>query len=166
MFTARGWFGVSERRACAVTGQPRSTQRLAPPVPSDDELALRAWLRDFSTRRPRWGWRRAATEARKDGWRQQQARPPSLAIRRLACSLQTKEEATTRSRPALVGQMCPIRPNVLWAADFQFDQTRDGRNLKILNIIDELTHESLSGETDRSIDADHVVSVLDKIAGF
>ena len=61
--------------------------------------------------------------------------------------------------------MCPIRPNVLWAADFQFDETGDGRNLKILNVIDEFTRESLSAKTDRSIDADHVVAVLDKIAG-
>ena len=29
----REQFGVSERRACRVVGQPRSTQRLAPPVP-------------------------------------------------------------------------------------------------------------------------------------
>jgi len=158
-------FGVSERRACAVTGQPRSTQRLPPPVPSDDELALRAWLRDFSTRRSRWGWRRAATEARKDGWRVNDKR-----IHRLWRSEGLRVPYKPRKKPLrgigqLVGQMCPIRPNVLWAADFQFDQTRDGRNLKILNIIDEFTRESLSGETDRSIDADHVVSVLDKIAG-
>jgi hypothetical protein len=25
------------------------------------------------------------------------------------------------------GEMCPIRPIVLWALDFQFDQTADGR---------------------------------------
>lgn len=61
-------FGVSERRACAVVGQPRCSQRLAPPVPTDDELALRAWLREFARRRPRWGWRRAAIEAAKAGW--------------------------------------------------------------------------------------------------
>ena len=44
----RQQFGVTERRVCRVVGQSRSTQRLAAPVPSDDELALRAWLRDFS----------------------------------------------------------------------------------------------------------------------
>jgi hypothetical protein len=51
---------VSERRACRVVGQPRSTQRLASAITSDEELALRAWLRDFSRRRPRWGWKRVA----------------------------------------------------------------------------------------------------------
>jgi putative transposase len=47
---------------------PVPTQRLAPPVPNEDELALRAWLRAFATRRPRWGWRPAATCARREGW--------------------------------------------------------------------------------------------------
>ena len=32
-------------------------------------MALRAWLRDFSLSRPRWGWRRAADVARSEGWR-------------------------------------------------------------------------------------------------
>ena len=39
------------------------------------------------------------------------------------------------------GAMCPIRPNVVWALDFQFDQTADGRMLKLLNVIDEYTRE-------------------------
>ena len=59
---------MTERRARRVVGQPRSTQRSPSPIPTDDELALRAFLRDFSRRRPRWGWRRAATAARKAGW--------------------------------------------------------------------------------------------------
>ena len=81
-------FGVKERRACRVVGQPRSTQRLKPPVPSDDELALRAFLRDFSKRRPRWGWRRAAVEAEKGRVAgQPQADPPPLDRRRPACAL-------------------------------------------------------------------------------
>jgi transposase-like protein len=45
-------FGLTERRACRVVGQPRSTQRLKPPDPTDDELALRAFLRDFAKQRP------------------------------------------------------------------------------------------------------------------
>ncbi len=61
--------------------------------------------------------------------------------------------------------MCPIAPNVIWAADFQFDQTSNGRTVTILNVIDEFTREALATEVERSIDADHVVAVLDKIAG-
>ena len=48
--------------------------------------------------------------------------------------------------------------------DFQFDTTADGRTLKMLNVIDEHTRECLAIEVDRSIDADHVVAVLDRLA--
>ena len=58
-----------------------------------------------------------------------------------------------------VGAMCPIRPNVVWALDFQFDQTTDGRMLKLLNVIDEFTREALAIDVDRSIDADGVVAL-------
>ena len=60
--------------------------------------------------------------------------------------------------------MCPIRPNVIWAMDFQFDTTVDGRTLKMLNVIDEFTREALAIDVDRSIDADGVVAVLDRLA--
>jgi hypothetical protein len=61
-------FGVSERRACRVVGQHRSTQRLEAPAPPADEAELREFLRAFAKRRPRWGWRRAAKELRREGW--------------------------------------------------------------------------------------------------
>ena len=60
--------------------------------------------------------------------------------------------------------MCPIEPNVVWAMDFQFDQTRDGRLLKLLNVIDEYTRECLSIDVARSIDADAVVTCLERLA--
>jgi transposase InsO family protein len=64
---------------------------------------------------------------------------------------------------AIFTAMCPIRPNVLWALDFQFDTSADGRTLKMLNVIDEFTREALAIEVDRTIDADHVVTVLYKL---
>ena len=73
-------FGVSERRACRVVGQHRSTQRLAPPPLDDEEAELRALLRDFSTDRPRWGWRRAAKDGPPGGLAgQRQAGPAAVA---------------------------------------------------------------------------------------
>ena len=65
---------------------------------------------------------------------------------------------------AHVGAMCPIRPNALWAMDFQFDVTVDGRTLKLLNVIDEFTRECPAIVVDRSIDADAVVATLDRLA--
>jgi putative transposase len=157
-------FGVSQRRACRVVGQHRSTQRLGPPAQSDEEVTLRGWLRAFSRRRPRWGWRRAAAEARREGWKLNDKR-----VQRLWREEGLKVPYRKRKRPLrgpgkLVGAMCPIRPNVLWALDFQFDQTRDGRTLKLLNVVDEYTRECPAIVVARSIDADGVVASLDRIA--
>ena len=51
----------------------------------------------------------------------------------------------------------------MWAFDFQFDQTADGRALKLLNIVDEFTREALVMLVARSIDADTVVAVLERL---
>ena len=45
-------------------------------------------------------------------------------------------------------------PDHMWALDYQFDQTQDGRRLKLLNIVDEHTREALGIKVDRRIDAD------------
>ncbi len=157
-------FGVTERRACRVVGQPRSTQRLAAPVPSDDELALRAFLRDFARRRPRWGWRRAALAAKAAGWRVNHKRIHRLWIAEGLRVPYRKRKKPLRGIGKAMGPFCPIRPNVVWALDFQFDQTSDGRMLKILNVIDEFTREALATDVERSIDADGVVACLDRLA--
>ena len=56
-----------------------------------------------------------------------------------------------------------MRPNVIWAMDFQFDQTSDLRTFKMLNIIDEFTRECLAIDVGRSIRADDVVNRLDQL---
>ena len=160
----RDRFGVSQRRACRVVGQHRSTQRLTPPEITDEERQLRQWLRDFSTRRARWGWRRAAKAARRAGWAVNDKRIRRLWRDEGLRVPQRKRKKPLRGIGAPVGAMSPIRPNALWAMDFQFDVTADGRTLKLLNIIDEFTREALATDVDRSIDADGVVAVLDRLA--
>ena len=55
------------------------------------------------------------------------------------------------------------RPNHVWALDFQFDQTADGRVLKLLNIVDEHTREALAIVAARRINADATATTLDRI---
>src|SRR5665213_4050372 len=105
-------FGVSERHACVVIGQPRSTQRLAPPVPSEDEEHLRAFLRNFAVERPRWGWRRAADAARDAGWRVNNKRIHRLWRDEGLRVPYKKKKKRLRGIGVAVGAMCPIRPNV------------------------------------------------------
>ena len=49
------------------------------------------------------------------------------------------------------------------ALDFEFDETADLRRLKLLNIVDEQTREALAMDVDRSITADKLVAVLDRL---
>ena len=134
-------FGVSQRRACKVVGQHRSTQRAAVhPVPDEEEL-LRKWLRAFSKAHPRWGWKMAYKFLRREGRRVNKKRVQRLWRKEGLKVPYRRKKRPLRGIGAPVGQFCPTMPNVLWALDFQFDQTIDGRMLKLLNVIDEFTRE-------------------------
>lgn len=59
---------VSERRACAVIGQPRATQRRRPII-RDDEDALTTAIIRLATTYGRYGYRRITALLRAEGWR-------------------------------------------------------------------------------------------------
>jgi len=54
------------------------------------------------------------------------------------------------------------RRNQVWALDFIFDSTADGRPIKVLAMCDEHTRENIGRQLGRSITADDVVEVLDQ----
>jgi putative transposase len=72
-----------------------------------------------------------------------------------------RQRLGTPSRPA--NRLAAEHPDQLWALDDQFDQTQDGRRLKLLNIVDEHICEGLTIEVNRRIDADATVKVLDRL---
>jgi transposase InsO family protein len=153
---------VSERWACQVVGQHRSTQRHEPPVPAADDADLRARLREIAKLKPRWGYRRAHAQLRQDGreinrkrvqrlWREEGLRVPQKTRKRR----RTTDPDSKRLRAE--------RPNQLWALDYEYDQTADGRMLRLLNVVDEFTREALAMHVERSITALETVSVLEDI---
>jgi putative transposase len=160
----RDRLGVSERWACRVVGQHRSTQRREP-VRAADDAALRAELRKFSKDRPRWGYRRAHHRLRELGWEVNRKR-----VQRLWREEGLRVPQRKRKRRRLGESTVPAerlraeRPNHVWAFDFQFDQTADGRALKLLNVVDEFTRESLAMLVARNIDGDTAVGVLEALA--
>jgi transposase InsO family protein len=154
---------LSERRACRIAGQHRSTQRHRPRGRDRDD-ALRARLRELSSAHPRWGYRKAWACLREQGWvanrkkierlwREEGLRVPRRRRKRQRLGVSTSEAARLRAE----------RPNQVWALDFQFDTTSDGRLLKLLHVVDEHTREALAIEVCRRIDADRTVSVLEQI---
>jgi putative transposase len=61
-------FGVSQRRACRVLGQPRSTQRQEPRRKEEGEALTRRML-ELVRQHPRFGYRRIWALLRREGWR-------------------------------------------------------------------------------------------------
>jgi putative transposase len=51
----------------------------------------------------------------------------------------------------------------VWALDFQFDDTADRRRLKLLNIVDEHTRETLAMRVGRTCNADEVVATIEAL---
>jgi transposase InsO family protein len=52
------------------------------------------------------------------------------------------------------------RPNHVWSYDFVEDRTHDGRKYRMLNLIDEFTHECLAIRVDRKLKSADVIDVL------
>ena len=154
---------LSERRACQITGQHRSTQRRELCVARDDG-ALRGRLREISRERPRWGYRRAHARLCQEGWSVNRKR-----VQRLWREEGLRVPIRRRKRQRLGSSTVPAkrlraeRPDQVWAIDFQFDQTADGRILKLLHVVDEFTREALAIECHRRIDADATVATLERL---
>ena len=125
---------------------------------------LRARLRKVSRDRPRWGYRRAHALLLEEGWclnrkrTQRLWREEGLRVPQRRRKRQRLGESTV---PA--DRLAAERPDHVWALDFQFDQTADGRILKLLHVVDEFTREALAIECRRRIDSDATVAVLESL---
>lgn len=156
-------FGVSERRACRVVGQPRATQRYQPQRPKRDGALLRR-IQELSRRHPRYGYRRIAWLLRREGeavnrkrvhrlWRQAGLQVPQRQPKRRRVA--TGENGTVRLRPT--------RPNHVWSYDFLFDATERGSRLKLMPVLDEYTRECLALVVAHSITSQAVIACLDRL---
>ncbi len=130
---------------------------------ADRNAVLRAWLRAWAKDHPRRGFRNAYHDARGEGWavnhkkiqrlwREEGLRVPQLRRRK-------RLGTTTTLNLPVAGA-----PNTVWAVDFQFDATTDGRPIKIVSIIDEHTRECLGGLVERSVTGEDLIDELGRLA--
>ena len=154
--------GISQRRACQIVGQHRSTQRHQPAV-ADPDRDLRAELRVFAREHPRWGYRRAHAVLIREGPVQPQEDPAVVARRGLTGAGKRRKRQRLGVSTTPADRLHAGRPDHVWALDYQFDVTSTGRILKILHVVDEYTRESLADVVAYSIDADATVNALDTI---
>ena len=160
MHHVRHHLGVSERRACRVLGQPRSTQRHRPYVP-DDESRLVARLIELATPYGRYGYRRLTALLRGEGWRVNHKRVERLWRRE---GLKVPQKQPKRGRRRLTDGSClrcrPEYGHHVWAYDFVAERTHDGRPLKILVVVDEYSRECLALVVARRLRATDVLETL------
>lgn len=153
---------VSQRRACQIVGQPRSTHRyVGRQVDKDKRLVSR--LHELARAHPRYGYRFMTTLIRRDDefrrvnvkrvyrlWRAEGLKVPRK---------QVKKRRLGTSENGIVAHRSEFKDHV-WCYDFVKDQTLDGRPLKFLPIVDEFTRECLALETARHITAHDVIETL------
>ena len=159
MEEVRRELGVSERRACAVLGQARATQRHERVI-SEEELRLTGRIVELASAYGRYGYRRITALLWWDGWRVNHKRVERIwrqeglkVPRRQPKRLWLSDGSCVRLRAE--------RKNHVWSYDFVHDRTHDGRPLRFLTIVDEYTRECLAIDVGRRLKSD---DVLDRLA--
>ncbi len=155
---------MSERLACKAVGLARSTYRRLPlcQTPTDPDAEMRAWLRAYATKHPCHGFRRAWAALRFDERREVNKKRIHRLWREEGLQVRVhspRKRAGISSAPPIIADA----PNVVWAIDFQFDSTIDGKAIKIASMIDEHTRLSLLDMVERSITGEALVEELKKV---
>jgi putative transposase len=151
---------VSERRACQVLGQPRSTQRRQRQVPSDEPRLVKR-VTELASEYGRYGYRRVTALLHAEGWRVNHKRVERLWRQE---GLKSPQKQPKRSRLWLNDGSCirlrPAHRDHVWSYDFVADRTSDGRAFRILTIIDEFTRECLTIDVARTLKSEDVLERL------
>jgi transposase InsO family protein len=152
--------GVSERRACRVLGQHRSTQRHVPRGSADEDLLVAdmiALAREYG----RYGYRRIAALLREAGWEINDKRVERLWQRE---GLKVPSKQAKKGRLWLNDGSCiRLKPECrdhVWSYDFVHHRTDDGRAFRTLNILDEYSRECLAIRVKRKLNSIDVIDLL------
>ena len=152
--------GYSQRRACKLTRQHRSTQRK--PSTRDPRTEIRQRMHEIVATHLRYGYRRVHVMLKRDGWR---------VGRNVVYRLYREEGLVLRSKRPRRRKMAahrqtrhqPSRMNEAWSLDFVHDQLSDGRKIRMLTVIDVYTREALAIEVGDRLCGEHVASVLNRL---
>ena len=161
-----GRHGVSERRACKVVGQHRSTQRYDA-VASDFETRLVREMRALAEKHPRFGYRMVHAMLVEAGWAINRKRverlwrleglrvPPSKRSYGGADAVGVDENAAWN--------LPSVRPDHVWSYDFVSLRRADGGALRVLNVVDEFTRECVGFHVASTIGAGEIIRFLTKL---
>ena len=150
--------GVSERRACTVIKQGRSSQRYQS---RKNDAPLQEKLLRHARQRPRFGYRRLQVFVRRDGDFSNIKR-----VRRVYRELDLGVKRR-KGRKRAIGTRLPLpqvdQPNQIWSLDFVSDALSCGRRIRVLGIEDQYAREGLALVVDTSLPGLRVVRELDRL---
>jgi putative transposase len=127
----------------------------------EDEERLTADIIALARQYGRYGYRKIAELLRRAGWLVNDKRVERI-WRREGLKVPTRQPKRARlwlndgSRIRLRAE----RRNHVWSYEFVEERTHDGRKFRLLNIIDEFTHECLAIRVSRRLRSIHVVETL------
>ena len=151
---------VTERHACRVIGQHRSTQRKIPQGRPDEDALTRSIIA-LASEYGRYGYRRIWALLRRQGWDIGVGRVERIWRRE---GLKDPQKQPKRGRLWLNDGSCirlrAERPGHVWSYDFVMDRTHDGKAFRMLTVIDEFTRESLAIVVNRKLKSDDVLHCL------
>ncbi len=151
---------MTERRACRLANQPRGTQRYRA-IRREGEDALTQAIILLASQYGRYGYRRITALLKRAGWQVGKDRVERIWRRE---GLKVPQKQKPRGRLWLNDGSCvrlrPERRNHVWSYDFVSARTHDGRSVRLLNLIDEHTRESLLVRAERHWSSSRVISAL------
>jgi transposase InsO family protein len=150
----------TERHACRLVKQPRSTQRYEARI-DYEERRIRKRLHELAKKHPGSGYRRMTRLLWREGmhintkrvqrlWREEGLRNPLRKRRKRARGHSENSCAMKRAE----------YKNHVWCWDFTMDETADGRRLKWFSVLDEFTRECLALEVERRMTTRDVLAIL------
>jgi transposase InsO family protein len=129
---------------------------------AEEETGLVAQIKEMAHGHRRYGYRRIASLLEQEGKRINHKRVYRLwKINGLSLKRRPRRKKIAVTR----GEMKRAQyPNQVWSYDFMDDVTEKGRQIRILNVIDEFSRECLAIRTGSSVTSQQVIEVLDYLA--
>ncbi|WP_132966389.1 MULTISPECIES: IS3 family transposase [Rahnella] len=155
--------GLSQRRACRLTGLSLSTCRYEAQHPAAD-AHLSGRITELALERRRFGYRRIWQLLRREGLHVNHKRVYRLYhLSGLGVKRRRRRKGLATERLPLLR---PAAPNLTWSMDFVMDALATGRRIKCLTFVDDFTKECLTVTVAFGISGVQVTRILDSIALF
>ncbi len=155
--------GMSQRRACRLTGLSLSTCRYEAHRPAAD-AHLSGRITELALERRRFGYRRIWQLLRREGLHVNHKRVYRLYhLSGLGVKRRRRRKVLATERLPLLR---PAAPNLTWSMDFVMDALSTGRRIKCLTCVDDFTKECLTVTVAFGISGVQVSRILDSIALF